>query len=339
MYRCVGLVLIWAVVAVAVAQESSAPPTPLVVVCCQGELEHAERLRQVAEQGATIEILRSVAHQEGFELIEYEEKHCALSRSLLVTPATVEADLLECLILMNGSVSGADCNIAKSFVSLALQRLISFPELMQTIVSEVGLNASGWLEQAQWNVRLGGRLTASRDAFGAIFVGECDYTPDESLRARLQREKRPNDELRKDSVPWVPCKDYHILYTTAITQSLRTIWARAALNLVERREVQEQQRLNRLIAQLQSLYRTNLAGQTLKFEEVPPEVQQQIEASLEINDEQDRIQARSAVYNFFVTPEVVIQFSYSGKSWLFHLYLLPNMPADQRPIAIGLARK
>lgn len=339
--RCwLGLFLwTWVGATVAVAQESPPVPTPLVVACCQGELDRAERLRQAAEQGAPIDSLSDLARQEGFELVEHKSDHYALSRTLLTFPATIDAHLLECLMRQSGSLSEADCDSAKQFVVQSLQSLARIPEFVQTVASKVGLSLAEWMEQAQWEIQLSaGQLTASRDGNAAIFVGECEYLPSALPHREAPNAKRSDDNMSKDMVSAATCSDYHFLYTSAVPLSLRKERARDALELIARRETQEQQRLNQLITQLQSHYRAELAGRTLKFAELPSDIQRRIVESI-ADFEADTRSASEAIqetYTLYVTPEVTIRFTHGGKSWLVHVYLMPNMPADVRPVAVGL---
>lgn len=341
MMRCwLGLFLwTWVGATATVAQESPPAPTPLVVVCCQGELDRAERLRQAAEQGAPIDSLRDLARQEGFELVEHQSDHYALSRTLLTFPATIDANLLECLMRQSDSLSQADCDSAKRFVVQSLQLMASIPEFVQTVASKVGLSLAEWMEQAQWEIQLSaGQLTASRDGNAAIFVGECEYLPSALPHQESPRASRSDDNMSKDMVPVATCSDYHFLYTSAVPLSLRRERVRDALELIARRETQEQQRLNQLIAQLQSRYRAELAGRTLKFAELPSDIQQRIVES-RVGFEEDTSslsEAMQGTYTLYVTPEVTIRFTHGGKSWLVHVYLIPNMPADVRPVAVGL---
>lgn len=340
--RCwLGLFLLtWVGATAAVAQEESPPaPTPLLVVCCQGELDRAERLRQAAELGAPIDSLKALARQEGFELVEHESDHYALSLTLLTFPATIDANLLECLIDGGGVLSPADCDSAKLFVVKSLQSLASVPDFVQTVASKVGLSLAEWTEQAQWDIQLSaGKLTASKDGVSAIFVGECEYLPSALPHREAPNAKRPDDNTSTDRVSAATCNDYHFLYTSAVSLSLRKERARDALDIIARRETQELQRLKQLIAQLQSRYRAELAGRTLKFAELPSDIQQRIVESI-VDFEEDTSSASEAMqgtYTLYVTPEVTIRFTYGGKSWLMHVYLLPNIPADMRPIGIGL---
>ncbi|OYT76045.1 MAG: hypothetical protein CFK49_00230 [Armatimonadetes bacterium JP3_11] len=318
----------------AVAQELPPTPTPLVVVCCQGELGSAERLRQAAEQGATLESLKTLAAQEGFELVEHDAHHYALSRTLLTFPETVEANVLECLMHAGGSLAGTDCSSAKRFVAQNLKQLTIVPELAQSVTQEVGLPLEEWLEHAAWSLQLAGKLTASRNNQTTTFVGDSVYL---SAGADTPQEKRAPESAPTATLPLTPCNDYHFLYTSAIPLSQRTDRARDALSLIKQRESQAQRRLSQLFAQLQSHYRAELAGRTLPFRDIPPEIQQHlVESALGFDETGDASAVAQGTYTFFVTPEVTIRFAYEGKSWLVHVYLLPNMSADMRPVGVGL---
>jgi hypothetical protein len=318
----------------AVAQEVPPTPTPLVVVCCQGELNRAERLRQAAEQGATFDSLKALATQEGFDLVEHDRHHYALSRTLLTFPETVEANVLECLMHAGGSLVGTDCSSAKRFVAQNLKQLTIVPELAQSVTQEVGLPLEEWLEHAEWSLQLSGKLTASRNNQATTFVGDCAYL---SAGATAPQDKRPHESATPETISLTPCNDYHFLYTSAIPLSQRTDRARDALSLIKQRESQAQRRLSQLFAQLQSHYRAELAGRTLPFSDIPPEIQQRlVESALGFDENGDASAVAQGTCTFFVTPEVTIRFNYGGKSWLVHVYLLPNMSADMRPVGVGL---
>ncbi|GIV10778.1 MAG: hypothetical protein KatS3mg020_0269 [Fimbriimonadales bacterium] len=337
MRRWFGWLSMLASVTFAVAQELPPAPTPLVVVCCQGEMDRAERLRQAAERGATLESLKTLATQEGYELVEHDAHHYALSRTLLTFPATVDASLLECLMRAGGSLAGTDCSSAKRFVAQNLKQLTIVPELAQSVTQEVGLPLEEWLEHAEWSLQLAGKLTASRNNQATTFVGDCAYL---SAGATAPQDKRPHESATPETISLTPCNDYHFLYTSAIPLSQRTDRARDALNLIKQRESQAQRRLSQLFAQLQSHYRAELAGRTLPFSDIPPEVQQHIvESALGFDETSNASEVAQGTYTFFVTPEVTIRFNYGGKSWLVHVYLLPNAPAEMRPVGVGLPSK
>jgi len=333
--RCwFGWLCVLVSVTFAVAQEPPPDPTPLVVVCCQGELDRAERLRHAAEQGATLESLKTLATEEGFELVEHDAHHYALSRTLLTFPATIDASLLECLMRAGGSLTGTDCSSAKRFVAQSLKQLTSVPELVQSVNQEVGLHLEEWLERAEWSLQLAGKLTASRNNQATTFVGDCAY---QSAGVAAPQEKHTSETKPTEPLSLTPCYDYHLLYTSAIPLSQRTDQARDAFTLIKQRESQAQRRLSQLFAQLQSHYRAELAGRTLPFRDIPPEIQQHlVESALGFDETGDASAVAQGTYTFFVTPEVTIRFAYGGKSWLVHVYLLPNMSADMRPVGVGL---
>lgn len=293
------------IVAVVTGWGQDASVRHLLVVCCQGELDRATRLRQIAEQGVDIASLRAIAHREGFELIE-RDTHCyALSDTVLATPSRIEADMLECLSRGGGTASEESCSAAKLFMHHCLQLLTNRAELMsefvRTVESKAGLSVLDWKEQAEWSLHLKGRLSASSEGYDVIFLDECEYVPGSLPKqgSAPSSEKHGGQNSPAERPPVVePCKDYHILCTNTIPHDKRLEWTRAAIELIRQREVVERQRLRLLVEQLQSHYRAELAGKTLRFEEAPPEVQQSIKESIEGFGESASPQNPNITYKF-----------------------------------------